>query len=244
MTKNMTWLKTSLIAHRGYFDHQLGIPENSILSCERALAHGYGIEIDIQMTKDQHVVLFHDDDLLRMTKKVGQISDFTYDEIKSLRLLDTLAYIPKLSEALAKIEGKTPLLIELKPSKNDKLFAEKTYDIIKDYQGEIAIFSFHPGIVYWFKKHAPHIIRGQISSYFNDYPLSSFQKFLMKRMIFNPFTKPDFISYHIDDLPNKYLDNAKKKGLTIISYAAKNQSEFDHVKRYYDNVVFEGFAPK
>jgi len=65
----------------------------------------------------------------------------------------------------------------------------------------------------------------------------------MKSMFFNRFTKPDFISYGINDLPNKYLDKYKKKGLTIISYAAQSQEAYDRVKSFYDNVVFEYFEP-
>jgi len=88
------------------------------------------------------------------------------------------------------------------------------------------------------------MIRGQISAYFKSEKINWINKFLLKHMIFNRWNQPDFISYGINDLPNKILDKYYKKGYVIISYAAQTQAQFDHVKKYYDNVVFEFFKPK
>ncbi|MFA6801629.1 MAG: hypothetical protein WCR19_05935, partial [Acholeplasmataceae bacterium] len=93
--------------------------------------------------------------------------------------------------------------------------------------------------------HHPEIIRGQITEYFkNNKKMNPLTKRIMKTMFFNRFTKPDFISYGVQDMPNKYIDKAKQKGLTIISYVARNQAQFDFVKSRYHNIVFEYFIPK
>ncbi|MDY3196672.1 MAG: hypothetical protein RBQ95_07410, partial [Paracholeplasma sp.] len=98
-------------------------------------------------------------------------------------------------------------------------------------------------IVYQFKKLAPWIIRGQITEYFKNDSLNPIAKQLMKRMTFNFLSKPDFITYGIDDLPNKYVNKAKEKNLVILSYVAKTQAQLDFVKSHYDNAVFESFTP-
>ena len=242
--KDLTWLKQELIAHRGFYKKNGAIPENSMAAFKRALDHGYAIECDIQLTKDHEVVVFHDENLKRLTGLNQPIHQVTYEQIKTLNLLLSNEKIPLLRDVLNLVKGKVPLLIELKPFGPVKKLCTSTMALMKDYQGKYAVFSFHPGAVLWFKKYHPHVIRGQISSFFDDdthvrQPL----KFLMKRLFFNHFTKPDFISYDIHNLPNKHVDKQKKKGITIMSYAARSQAELDFVKSYYDNVVFEYFTP-
>lgn len=243
--KDLTWLKQSLIAHRGLHKENGAIPENSMTAFEAALNQGYAIECDLQFTKDGVIVVFHDENLKRLTGLDKKITDVTYDEIKDLTLLISNQKIPKLIDLLSLVNGQVPLLIEIKPMGHIKKFCKAFMHTMTQYQGEYAVFSFHPQVVLWFKKHHPYVIRGQISAYFdNTTQLKQSMKFLMKRLFFNRFTKPDFISYYIHDLPNKHVDKQKKKGITVISYAAKTQKEFDFVTAHYDNVVFEYFIPK
>lgn len=243
--KDLSWLKTEYIAHRGLYRRDQSIPENSLASVRHALEKGYAVECDVNLLKDGTVVCFHDFTLKRICNDSRQTSDITLSEIKKLNLFHTDEKVPTLKEVLALIDGKKPVLIELKPHGNVKKLCYETMNILKDYQGKYALFSFHPRVVYILKKRYPHVIRGQISEYFKDLKtMNKIQKYLMKSMFFNRFTKPDFISYGINDLPNKYLDHFYKKGIPIISYAAKSQEAFDFVKSHYDNVVFEYFEPK
>ena len=243
--KDLSWLKNELIAHRGLYTKDQTIPENSLASFRHALDKGYAIELDVNLLKDGTVVCFHDDHLKRAFGIDKTISDVTYDELIKFNLFNTNEKVPTLKEALELIKCQKPVLIELKPHGNVKILCHETMNVLKDYTGQYAIFSFHPMVSYILKKNYPHVIRGQISEYFTELKtMRKFQKYLMKSMFFNRFTKPDFISYGISDLPNKYLDRYYRKGLTIISYAARTQDEFDLVKSYYDNVVFEYFEPK
>jgi len=242
--KDLSFLKTHVFAHRGLHQKDLSVPENSMLAFTKAIEQGFAIELDINVTKDGVVIAFHDHDLKRLCGLDKSLSDVTYDDIKHLKLLDTHETIPTLKKVLELVEGRVPLLIEFKPHGDLKLLCTSFMDIISSYKGQFAIFSFHPKVVYWFKKHHPMIIRGQISEYFKHQKMSKVSKYLMKSMFFNRFTKPDFISYGIEDLPNKYLDRQKRRGLTIISYAAQSQEAFDFVTSHYDNVVFEFFIPK
>lgn len=243
--KDLTWLKKDLIAHRGLHQKDFSVVENSITAFVEALKHQYSIEFDINVLKDGTVVVFHDKDFKRLCQKDIRLSDVTYEEISNYRLKDTNDYIPTLEEVLKLIDGKVNLLIELKPHGDNKMLCENFMKTMKDYTGTYAVFSFHPGIVRWFKKHHPEIIRGQITEYFkSDEKMKPYMKYLMKTLFFNHFTKPDFISYGMYDLPNKWADKAMKKGITVISYAAKSQKDLDFVKSHYHNVVFEYFIPK
>jgi len=243
--KDLTWLKDECIAHRGLHTKDQRIPENSLLAFKRALEKGYAIELDVNLTKDSVVVAFHDYSLKRICGDDRNIDEITYHELKDLTLFHTKETVSTLKEVIECVHGKVPLLIELKPHGHVKNLCRETMNILNNYMGRYALFSFNPKVCYTLKKDYPHVIRGQISEYFKDNKqMNKLSRYLMKSMFFNRFTKPDFISYGINDLPNKYLDKYKKKGLTIISYAAKNQDEYDRVKSFYDNVVFEYFEPK
>ena len=243
--KDLTWIKESLIAHRGLHSKDKTIPENSIAAISLAMEKGYGIELDINVLKDGTVVVFHDNNLKRLVGKDDFLNELNLEDLNGLKILNSEEKIPTLQEVLQLVNGKVPLLIELKPLGDNKLLCEKFIETISGYQGAFAIHSFNPYIIHWFKKNHPSIIRGQITEFFsNDLKMKKLTKYLMKAMIFNVFTKPDFINYGIQDLPNKYCDRVYKKGMCVISYASRNQEEFDMVKHNYDNSVFEFFIPK
>lgn len=241
--KDLTWLKENLIAHRGLHTLDQTVPENSLESFKLAIEQGYSIEFDINLLKDGEVVVFHDYNLSRLFGIDQTLDEITYQELKHFKLKNS-EFIPTLKDTLDFIDGKVPVLIELKPHGNVKQLCVNFMKIMENYNGKYAVFSFHPKVVYYLKKHHKDVIRGQISEFFkSDQNMPRLFKFLMKRMAFNLFTRPDFISYGIYDMPNKYLDKLKKKGITIISYAARSQKDFDFVKSHYDNVVFEYFKP-
>ncbi|QWB99889.1 glycerophosphodiester phosphodiesterase [Mycoplasmatota bacterium] len=243
--KDLTWIKENYIAHRGFHSLDKSIPENTLLAFKKAMDYDYSIELDINVTKDGKVVVFHDINLKKLCKVDVNLSEVTYDEIKDFHILNTNEKIPLLSDVLELVKGRVPLLIELKPKGDNKLLCESFVKTMSNYDGEYAIHSFSPGIVYWFKKNQPDIIRGQITEYFNDDHKMNFMiKQLMKRMSFNYFTKPDFINYGIKDLPNKYASKIHKKGICVISYTARNNLEYHLVKKHYDNAVFEFFRPE
>ncbi|MDD3128901.1 MAG: glycerophosphodiester phosphodiesterase family protein [Candidatus Izemoplasmatales bacterium] len=243
--KDLEWIKTGFIAHRGFHSLDKSIPENSLLAFKKAIDYGYAIELDIHVLKDGNVVVFHDDNLKRVCKKDLELADSTYDEIKHLHLLNTNETIPLLTDVLSLVDGKVPLMIELKPNNNIYKLCEAFMVIIKGYEGKYAVQSFNPNIVNWFRKNAPEIPRGQLAEYFLDNnDMSKFRKFILKRMLLNHISKPDFVNYGLKDMPNKILDKAKKNGLVVIGYTARNILEFQMVKKYYHNSVFEFFRPE
>lgn len=245
MNKDFKWLKHELIAHRGLHSKDGKVPENSRLAFSLAIEKGYAIELDVNVLGDGTVVAFHDYHLDRLCRDPRTVDDLNKDDLSSLNILNTDQTIMTIDEVLQLVDGKVPLLIELKPHGSILLLCESLMSSLKNYQGSYAIFSFHPKVVYWFKKHHPSILRGQIAETFNRDPkMPKLVKWMMKNMILNPLTKPDFISYYIHDMPRKQLTRLHNKGMTIISYAAQSQEELDFVKSHYDNAVFEYFIPK
>ena len=148
------------MAHRGLYSKDA--PENSLKAFAHAVDAGYGIELDVRMTRDGHVVVFHDRDLKRMTGVNGRIEDKTLRDVRRLHLNNTNERIPLLSQVLRLVDGKVPIILELKRGKGYKRLCIQTLRQIQGYKGELCVESFDPFIVRWFKKNAPQIFRGQL----------------------------------------------------------------------------------
>lgn len=242
--QDFSFLKNHLYSHRGLHNDKKKIYENTLKSFEFSIAHGFGIELDTNILKDGTVVVFHDRNLKRMCGIDKVLKHATYSDIKDYKIKDCDETILTLETVLKHINGRVPVMIELKPFGKKRLHAKLVNDIIKSYPHPIAVQSYNPYIVYWFKRHAPNVVRGQISEYFRDDNISKITKWMMRSLITNRLSKPHFINYGIRDLPNKYVDKQKKKGVIIFGYAAKNQKALDFMRKQYDNAVFEDFIPK
>ena len=190
-------------AHRGLHAKDKSVPENSLAAFRLAVEAGYGIELDIRFTKDKQLVVFHDDTLLRMCGVDQRVDAFTYAELQEFRLLDSDEQIPLFSEVLSLVNGRIPLLVEIKTGPENALLCQHAYDMLQTYQGLYCIESFHPMIVRWFKKHAPQILRGQLSAPMQafDGALSGISAFLLSRLLTNVLARPHFIAYHKGKAP-------------------------------------------
>lgn len=190
-------------AHRGLHAKDKSVPENSLAAFRLAVESGYGIELDIRFTKDKQLVVFHDDTLLRMCGTDRRVDSFTYDELQDFRLLDSNERIPLFSEVLSLVDGRIPLLVELKSGPENTLLCQHAYDMLQAYQGLYCIESFHPMIVAWFKKNAPQVLRGQLSAPIPAFQgsLSGFSAFLLSRLLTNVLARPHFIAYHKGKAP-------------------------------------------
>ena len=196
--KNIDFLESNLIAHRGYYNEKEGIPENSMPAFERALMYDLIIEFDVHILKDGTVVVFHDDNLQRMTGVNKLLKNCTYDEIKNLTLQNTDYKIPLLKDVLSFVNNRVPLLIELKIDSKVGILESALMNILKEYRGKYAIQSFNPYSILWFKKNYPNIIRGQLSADFKKNKMFFLKKFALRNLDFNILTKPDFVSYAIN----------------------------------------------
>ena len=229
------FLTQNIISHRGIHDNKK-VYENSLQAIKKARDKGYIVEIDIHLTKDNKIVVFHDYNTKRITGKNLIIEDSTYKELNNQNIL----HIPLLEEVLDLVDKKVPLLIEIKQLNKVGQLENTLMDILKNYQGKYAIQSFNPKVLYWFKKNYPNIIRGQLSYQYNNKNIPKIENFILKNMLFNFITKPNFISYKYNELSLDKILKYKKKYI-ILGWTIKEEKEYNKYIKYYDNLICENF---
>lgn len=230
-------------AHRGLHTRDKSIPENSIAAFSLAADKGYGIELDVQLTKDGYVVVFHDDTLSRVCGVDGKVIDYTYSELQKFSLCGTDQKIPLFSDVLSVINGRSPILCELKTcGRKNRELCEKTYGFISGYRGDLCIESFDPIIVRWFRLHAPDMLRGQLAMPAKEYKGSSadgFSAFLLSRGFLNFLGRPQFIAYKIGYQPPtiRFAQFLGAMKFAWTSHEPRNEAD-------KDAVIFEYYKPK
>lgn len=228
-------------AHRGLHSRDGQIPENSLAAFTGAVEKGYAIEMDLRLTKDKQVVVFHDDDLMRMCSKEGRVDSFTFSELRELRLNGTIHFIPLLSEVLKTVSMDVPLILELKPCPNYKELCEAAWAILRLYDGDICIESFDPRIVRWFKKNAPGLLRGQLSALPSTLGRTP-QAFAVGLGLCNFIGRPHFVAYQICKKPLS-IRFADLFAMRISWTCRSEQSAFD-AEQHSDAVIFEHYEPE
>ena len=229
------------IAHRGLHREDAGIPENSLAAFDAAAESGYGIELDVRLTADDRVVVFHDNDVSRLCGVSGNISEMTWSEIKKLRLLDTNQGIPLLSEALATVSGRGPVIVELKRGTRNRELCERTLELISCYSGPILIESFDPKILAWFRKYAPEITRGQLvcSQEKLSREAPRLAAFALANGLTNFLSRPHFIAHSVDK-KSPLIRLAEKLGAMRVAWTATDDRHEDK----NDAVIFKGYRPR
>ena len=228
-------------AHRGLHSEDKSIPENSLEAFRLASRAGYGAEMDVHLTRDGQVVVFHDDTLDRMCGVPGRIEDKSYDELKLLKLCGTNQRIPLLTEVLELYAGRGPLIVELKTGSRNRELCEKTYAILSDYPGEVCIESFNPMIVRWFRLHAKDIVRGQLATQSWEYgdSVAKPTAFLLGHCLLNFLARPQFIAYHTGYRP---LSARLSEALGAMRFAWTAHNE--RAEHGRDGVIFEFYRPQ
>ena len=237
-----TWIVKSPIAHRGLFGEN--IPENSLAAFKQAIKNKLPIELDVSFLADGTPVVFHDEKLARMTGQDGFISNCTLADIADYRLQGTKEKIPTFAEALEVIDGKVPVLIEIKNYGKVGQFEKAVWKELVKYRGEYAIISFNPYSLEWFKENAPKVKRGQLSSFFRDDKITGVKRYALKRMLLNKkISEPNFVIYNSQDMPNKYL-NKYYGVIPVLAFTIKNEGEERRLKGFCDNIIFDSYTPE
>lgn len=235
------------IAHRGLFDNNSLYPENSLPAFKRAVSRGYGIELDVQLTADHELVVFHDATIKRMCGVTKILHECTYDELQQYRLGISAEKIPLFSEALNIIRGKVPLIIEIKPEGDCIETARTLSEMLKEYPGTYCIESFHPFAVGWYRKHHPEVLRGQLSTnYTKQGELRSWiERFVLSNLLLNFYAKPDFIAYnHKYSSQFSYRLCRKLYDVENVAWTIKTQEELENAKEIFQVFIFDSFIPK
>ena len=234
------------IAHRGLFNNE-NIPENSIPAFKKAVENGYGIELDVQLTTDNKLVVFHDESLLRMTGIDKTLNQCSYEEIKDLKLINTSQTIPLFEDVIKLLKEDTPLIIEIKPEGRYIDTTKAAVEMMKDYKGIYNMESFNPNVVRYLRINEPHIIRGQLSeNYFrSNSKLNPIIKFVLTNLLLNFYTKPDYVAYDCTSISNLSFKivSLLYRG-ECVAWTVKSHEQLDNIKQYYNCFIFDSFIPK
>ena len=229
-------------AHRGLHSRDKAVPENSLTAFRQAAKNGYGIELDVQLSRDGEVVVFHDDTLDRVCGVHARVDDLTWKELSELHLCGTEERIPLFSEVLASISGCEALIVELKTGPRNRMLCEKTLALLSGYRGNVCVESFNPLIVAWFRFHAPDLVRGQLATSLRDYqqdgtPAS--QAFVLHNTLLNFLARPQFIAYRIGYRP-PLVRLATRLGALNIGWTSHEPRN----EKGRDGVIFEFYKPR
>lgn len=234
------------IAHRGLFDNGGPAPENSLPAFRRAVEAGYGIELDVQRTSDGKLVVFHDSTLERICGDKRRLYDCTFEELQKLRLLDSEERIPLFSDVLAVIGGKVPLVVEIKSDGNWRACTEETAEMLDGYEGIYCLESFRAGVLKWFRKNRPDVIRGQLSlDYFKWHSEQPFiAKLALSDLMLNFLSRPDFISYdHSQANRLSYRLIRRLFPVENVCWTVKSQAELEEARKIFKCFIFDSFIP-
>jgi len=238
------------IAHRGLHDRAAGIIENSRAAAEAAIAAGYGIELDIQASADGEAMVFHDDEMPRLTGRPGRVTDYPAAELARTQLIGGGETIPTLAEFLALVAGRAPLLIEVKDQ--DGMLGPdvgpleaRVAELLAGYAGPVALMSFNPHSVAALAEVAPGLPRGLTSCSFEDSDLSLPDYRLAELANLEDFerTGAAFISHDHRDLANPAVTRLRARGVPILCWTVRSAAEEAAARRGADNITFEGYRP-
>lgn len=229
-------------AHRGLHSRDRTVPENSMEAFRLAARAGYGMELDVQLSRDGQVVVFHDDTLGRVCGVDARVEELSCEELSRLRLCGTEYGIPLFSEVLAAVRGRAPLIVELKTGKRNRELCEKTYALLENYRGDVCVESFNPFIVMWFRLHARDLLRGQLAMQRREYAKEGhggLKGFLLSRTLLNVLARPQFIAYRIGRRP-LLVRLAERMGAMRVGWTSHEPRN----EKGRDAVIFEFYKPK
>ena len=232
-------------AHRGLHDARL--PENSLAAFEAACRAGYGIELDVRLSRDGVAMVFHDDTLKRMCGIDRRVDELTAEELTRIPLAGNPAHtIPTFDEVLSLVRGRVPLLVEIKGTADAARVCEVAAPMLDRYRGDYCIESFSPYAVRWYRRHRPLVVRGQLSEHYfaNRGKKKTPALWMMQLLLTNFLTKPDFIAFNLRD--RKYVSfllATRFFGAASFAYTVKGVRDEEKCCGYFDALIFEGYTP-
>ncbi len=243
--KKMNHYKTKLYAHRGL--HNSERAENSMSAFRAAIDGGYGIELDIRLSKDGKLVVFHDDTLDRVCGREGKVIDFTAEELGGFKLNGTNDGIPLFSDVLSLVNGKVPLLVEIKEDAGNSAVSEAACKILSEYKGDYIVESFNPLSLRVVKGKMPHVPRGILSHRYYEY--EAYRKplyFLLQSLLLNFLCRPAFIAYdhkHAKAFGLRFVRGLFK--VPTLAWTVRTQEEHNKaLDNGFDGIIFENYIPQ
>jgi glycerophosphoryl diester phosphodiesterase len=232
------------VAHRGLWAPD-GPPENSLGAFHAACTADYGIELDVQLSADGEAMVFHDEDLERMTGVAGRLSDRTAAELAELRLKGSDERIPTLAEALALVGRRALVQVELKtPYGHVGPLEQRAHEVLIDHVGPVCVIGFNPYSHAWFAERFPGVMRGLDSYSYRKAPqMAEHQRATFAALEHVAIAKPHFLALGVDMLPGELAARHRASGLPIVAWTVKGPDEWARIRDGCDNLIFEGWRP-
>ena len=232
-------------AHRGLYRKDQSIPENSLPAFQRAVEAGYGIELDVQLSRDGQVVVYHDDTLNRVSGVDARVDAYSYAELREMPLFASKERMPLFTEVLDTVDGKAPLIVELKYGPDWEALCARTLKLLRAYRGAYCVESFHPRIVRWFWKNAPDVLRGQLAEAYKYARVFQpwYNALMMSRLLTNFLTRPQFIAYRIG--PRCVSERlCERLGAMRVRWTARPEDDWKALAETSDSIIFEHMEPE
>lgn len=238
------------LAHRGLHDLSAKRAENSLSAAEAAIAGGFGIEVDLQLSKDGIAVVFHDSEMFRLTHHQGRVRDFLADDLTQIELRDGGGdRIPTLKDFLAHINGRAPVLIELKDQSGcfgaeEDTLARSVSEAVQTYSGPVALMSFNPHNVAHLARLAPDIPRGLTTQRFRPRRGLSLRRAADLSAIRHfDAVGASFVSHDRRSLHLTAVTELRARGFPVLTWTIRSPRDEEKARRVAHNVTFEGYIP-
>lgn len=231
-------------AHRGL--HNGTRAENSLSAFSAAVDAGYAIELDVRLSSDGELVVFHDDTLDRVTKEKGRVDARTKEELSKIHLNGTEDTVPTFKEVLSLVGGKVPLLVEIKEDAGKYAATEKVIEVLSEYKGDFMIESFNPLALSVIKKRMPHVLRGVLSeTFWKNKKCRTPIYFITQFLLLNFLCRPDFIAFNHRDAQNSALKLTRGIfGAPTVAWTVRSEEEEIRARENgFDAVIFENYLP-
>jgi glycerophosphoryl diester phosphodiesterase len=245
----LDWLTARPIAHRGLHDAARGVIENTTSAFDAAIAGNYGIETDVQLSRDGEAMVHHDDVLGRLTDGSGPLAALTAAQLARVPYRATADRMMTLGELCERIAGRVPLVVEIKSrfTRDERLVA-RAAEVLKAYAGPAAAMSFDPHLVACLRHMAPALARGVVSqrrfTHAEWAGLSAWRRISMAHLLHAPGTRPDFVAYRVDDLPAPATRFMRWVGAPVLTWTVRTAEQRERAKQWADQMIFEGFRAK
>ena len=239
----LDWLTARPIAHRGLHDAARGVIENTASAFDAAIGGNYGIETDVQVSRDGEAMVYHDDALGRLTDGGGHLADLTAAELRAVPFRSTADRMMTLAELTARVAGRVTLVVEIKSRfDGDERLLTRVAQVLSDYPGRAAAMSFDPHVVAGLRRLAPQLTRGIVAErHFagpEEHPLGAEESAKLGALGHVAQTCPDFVAYRVDDLPAPH-----RPGQPVLTWTVRTPAQRERARAYASQMIFEGFRP-
>jgi len=246
---NLDWLTARPVAHRGLHDARAGVIENTPSAFAAAIAAGYGIECDVQASRDGEAIVHHDFALGRLTEGSGPLAALTAAELKIVAFRDTADRMLTLGELCELVGGRVPVLVEIKSRfDGDLMLTRRVAEVLTGYAGPAAAMSFDPAPVALLRATAPQLTRGIVAERHYAHPewtaLPKLRKWQLAHLAHAARTRPHFVAWAVKDLPAATPWIARHVfGLPLLTWTVRSEEDRRRAARWADQAIFEGFTP-